>query len=184
VRDEFVDEILDLGDAGGGDAPGAAGGGGRGGAAGECALGGGETGDFFGRKQKDLAVVLDVAAVGGEGGAKVFFVHLAGGETEREGELAAGFGDVALDVDLGELGGVFLEVVGEVGVPGVAERVEMDGEKVERLVAVAEPPLAGERVEGKPVGFYEIESGGVGALFAGWEADGEEVLAAVDGERS
>ena len=69
VRDEFVDEILDLGDAGGGQSRLRR-------HHGEALVArpveifrGGEAGYFFGREQEDLAVVLDVTAVGGEGGA-------------------------------------------------------------------------------------------------------------------
>ena len=166
VRNEFVDEFLNFGDAGGGDAPGAAGGGGRGGAAGEGSLGGGQAGDFFRREKVDPALIFDVTTVGGEGGAELVFADAAGLEAEGEGELAAGLDDLALDVGLGELGGVFVEVFGEVGVEFVAEGSEVGCEKVEGFMAVAEPPFAGGGVEGEAVGFDEVEGGGVAGVLA------------------
>ena len=70
-----------------------------------------------------------------------------------------------LDLGVGEDRGVFIEVGREVGVEAVAERVAVGGEEVEDLVAVAQPPLAGRSIEGKAVGFNQIEGGGVAALF-------------------
>ena len=93
-------------------------------------MSGGEASDFLRRQQVHFARVFDVTAIGGEGGAQGFFAHLAGLKPEREGEFAGGFRDVALHFDLGQLGRVLFEVIGELGVIGIAQRAKVGGEKV------------------------------------------------------
>ena len=80
------------------------------------------------------------------------------------------------------MGGVFLEVRGEVGAEGVAEARELGGEKVKGFVAVAEPPGAVGGFEDEAVFFEEGEGSGVGRVLAGGQGDSEEVFAAVDAE--
>lgn len=77
---------------------------------------------------------------------------------------------------------MFLEVGGEVGEELVAQGIEVGGEEVEGFMAIAEPPFAGGGVEDEAVGFDEGEGGGVGAVFAGREGEGEVVFGAVHEE--
>ena len=135
---ELVEQVLGFGDAGGGNAVGAAAGEAAGAAGlGECTLGFNEFGQFFPVDEVNGVAVLDVAAAGGGGGLDGGDIGLAGGQTEREIETLAGGDGVGGDLGGFEFGGVTLKVLGEIGVEGVAQRLQVRGEQVEHLVAVA-----------------------------------------------
>ena len=76
-----------------------------------------------------------------------------------------------------------LEVGGEIGVEGFPETLTVGGEKIEGLVAVAEPPFARGGVEGEAGGFDEIDGAGVKWVLGGGEREGEEVFGTVDRQR-
>ena len=76
-----------------------------------------------------------------------------------------------------------LEVGGEIGVEDGAQTVAVGGEKVEGLVAVAEPPFARGRVKGEAGSFHEIDGAGVERVLGRGEREGEEVFGAVDRQR-
>lgn len=183
VRGNFFEDVLGLDEAGGADAVGAAGGAADAAFAGEGALGLGEFLELFGGDEVDLAAFLDVAAAGGGGGENLIFGYATGAEGEGDVVAVAVVDGVAGDLGVAEAGGVFLEVVGELGVEFVAEAWAVSGEEVEDFVSVAEPPFARGWLEDEAGGFDEIEGGGVAEAFAGWEGDGEEMFGAVDRQR-
>lgn len=78
---------------------------------------------------------------------------------------------------------MFFEIGRELGVEVVPQQRAVGGKEVEHLVPVAEPPLAGERVEGEAVGAEEFERGVVDHRLARGQGDGEVMLGAVHGER-
>ena len=71
---------------------------------------------------------------------------------------------------------MFLEVFREVGVEAGAETFALGGEKVERFMAVAEPPFARGRVEREAGGFEELESAGVLRVLGRGQGDGEKIF--------
>ena len=180
VRGDFFEDALGLDEAGGADAVGAAGGAADAAFAGEGALGLGEFLELLGGDQVDLTVFLDVAAAAGGGGENLVFGYATGAEGEGDVVAVAVVHGVAGDLGVAEAGGVFFEIVGELGEEFVAQALAVGGEEVEDLVAVAEPPFARRRFEDETGGFDEIEGGGVAEAFARGQADGEEVFGAVD----
>src|SRR5690606_39866149 len=98
-------------------------------------------------------------------------------------ELAGEFGGFGFDFGVAKLGGVFLEVGGELRVEVIAKPGAVFSEKVQRFMAIAEPPFAIRRLEDEAVGFGEIEGGGVGRVFARREREREEMFGAIDDER-
>ncbi len=180
---EFLDDFLGFGDAGGADALGAARGEGRGGIAGERALGGGELGELGGGEEKYLTTGFEVIAVGGESFAEGGVVGGASAEAEGDGIAAGGLGGVGDDFGGPQARGVFFEVGREVGIEAGAEAVAVAGEEVERLVSVAEPPLARGRVEGETGGLYQIEGAGVLRVLGRGEREREKIFGAVHEQR-
>ena len=180
---EFFENCFGLGDAGAADALGAAGGDGGGGVAGDGALGGGEFLELFGCDEVNLAAGLEVAAVGGDGFAEGGVVGGAGLQADREVETAGGLGGIGDDLGVAEAGGVRLEIGGEIGVEDGAEAFTVGGEKVEGLVAVAEPPFARRGIEGEAGCFHEIDGAGVERVLGRGEREREEVFGAVDRQR-
>jgi hypothetical protein len=126
---------------------------------------------------------LDVATVGRGGGEQLVFGDFAGAEGDRDVETVTVVDRVADDFSGGETRGVFFEVGRELGVEFVAQTVAMGGEKIEGLVAIAQPPLAVGRFQGKARGLDQLERGGVGDVFTRGQGDGQKMFGAVDGER-
>ncbi len=183
VGREFVEDRLRFGDAGGAHADGARGGEVGGEVAGEGALRLGETADALGLDEKDLAGVLDVAAVAGDGVADLLLAGAAGAQGEREVEAVARLDGVADDFGGSEVGGVALEVGRALGAGHGAQGGAVLGEEVEDFVAVAQPPLAVGRLQVEAVAFEQVEQARVARVLARGQGDGEVVFRAVDGER-
>ncbi|MDR1280468.1 MAG: hypothetical protein LBK99_06565 [Opitutaceae bacterium] len=115
----------------------------------------------------------------------MFFGYTVGVEAERHRKIASASAPRDLDADfrLADGGGVFFEVVREIGMEFVAQRPAVKREEIERLVPVAEPPFAIGRLEPKTVPLDEIERGRIGRVLAGGQGDGEVMLAAIDKHR-
>ena len=127
----------------------------------EGALRGVEFLQFVRGQKVDLAVMFDVAAVAGDGGTDLTFIGTAGFEGDRKIETVAGLDGVADNLGFAKVGGILFEVWRELGVEVFAQAGSVSGEKVERLVPIAEPPTSRGWIERETSGFEQLEGGRV-----------------------
>ena len=142
MRRDFFKNRLRLGETCGADAMRPTRDAAHGALAGESTLCGGEARKLIGRDQVNLAVVFDITAPGSGGGLYSIFGYAPGAERERDIVARAIVHRVADDLCVAEARGVFLEIIGELGVPFFAQTRAVRGEEVEHFVAIAQPPLA------------------------------------------
>ena len=182
VRGDRLQQVGDLGGPGLGDAMPALGAGG-GDFPGEGALGGLQLRQPGGIDEIDGPVGFDVAAAGRNRRADLGVGRTAGLEAERDVVAIGLFTNHGGNLSGLQMDGVFFEVGGELGVQVVAQQRAVGGENIEHLVPVAQPPLAGERIEREAVGAEKFQRGIVNHRFARGQGDGEEMLGAVHGQR-
>ena len=135
--------------------------------------------DFLGVDEVDEAVRLHVGAIGRLSGPEGRRIGGAGAQAHahREGIPLQICG--ALDRGGLYLGGVLLEVLGELRPEAIAQALQVGGEEGKDLVAVADPPAAIRGLQDEARALHEFQGGRVAEVLAGGEGDGEEVLGAV-----
>ncbi|WP_069960607.1 hypothetical protein [Lacunisphaera limnophila] len=146
-------------------------------------MGGADFLEAFRVDEVDLFAVLDIAAAGGDGLADLGLGGAAGVEAKLDVVGVGGFRDLRGELGRLQVGGVFLEIVGELRAEVLAQRAALGGEDVEDAVAVAQPPLAGEGIEDEAVVAEELQHTVVGGGLARRQGEGEEMLRAIDDER-
>lgn len=166
MRGDLLDDGFGLGEACGADPMGAARGQTNAGVTSEGTLGAGELFELFGRDEKDAAFGFDVATVRGGGGEELVLGDFAGAEGDGDVEAIAVVDGIADDFGGDDAGGVLFEIGRELGAKFVAQAVAVRGEKVERLVPIAQPPFAVGRFEREASGFDQLERGSVGDVLA------------------
>ena len=184
MRGDLLEQVVDLGGAGLRHPVLAAGSARVGRVGGEGAV---DRADLFQARridEVDVFAILDIAPAGGDGLAHLRLGGAAGVDAQLHVVGVQRFRDLCGGLGVLQVGGVLFKVLGELRAEILVQHPAVSGENVQHAMAVAQPPLAGEWIEDEAVVAQKLQHGVVVRRFLRRQGDGEEVLRAVDKQRS